>query len=139
MSAPNAKHGSPTHEQLMDVVEQLAECGVCSVGITGGEPLVRKDFLDIIDALVEREIAVSTIYTNGWLVDEVLLDELEKRGVRAGFQLSFDGVGCHDFLRGVSGAEEKRSPHSGFCAIAGTSRRSRCACIGATCTRFAKA
>ncbi len=107
MSAPNAKHGSPTHEQLMDVVEQLAECGVCSVGITGGEPLVRKDFLDIVDALVEREIAVSTIYTNGWLVDEVLLDELEKRGVRAGFQLSFDGVGCHDFLRGVSGAEEK--------------------------------
>ena len=57
MSAPNAKHGSPTHEQLMDVVEQLAECGVCSVGITGGEPLVRKDFLDIVDALVEREIA----------------------------------------------------------------------------------
>ncbi len=32
---------------------------------------------------------------------------LEARGVRPGFQLSFDGIGCHDFLRGVPGAEER--------------------------------
>lgn len=107
MSAPHAKHGVPTREELLDVVDQLAECGVLSVGITGGEPLMRDDFLDIVDALVQHGIHVKTIYTNGWLVDAALLDALEARGVRPSFQLSYDGVGYHDWLRGVPGAEER--------------------------------
>ena len=107
MSAPHAKHGSPSHEQIIAIADQLAECGVSQVGITGGEPLIREDFLDIIDALNERDIAIATLYTNGWLVDEALLDELDKRHVHPAFQLSFDGVGFHDFLRGVPGAEER--------------------------------
>ena len=107
MSAPHAKHGVPTREELLDVVEQLAECGVLSVGITGGEPLMRDDFMDIVDALVRHGIHIKTIYTNGWLVDEGLLDAFEARGVHPSFQISHDGVGCHDWLRGVPGAEER--------------------------------
>lgn len=107
MSAPHAKHGAPTHEQIIAIADQLAECGIFQVGLTGGEPLIREDFLEIIDALNEREIGVDVIYTNGWLVDEAFLDELEKRRLHPPFQLSFDGVGWHDFLRGVPGAEEK--------------------------------
>ena len=107
MSAPRAKHGAPTHEQIISIADQLAECGVFQVVLTGGEPLIREDFLDIIDALNEREIGIATIYTNGWLVDETFLDELDKRHVHPPFQLSFDGVGWHDFLRGVPGAEER--------------------------------
>ena len=107
MSAPHAKHGSPTRGQIVRVADQLAECGVFTVNITGGEPLVRGDLTEIIDLLNERQIGLETIYTNGWLIDETFLDMLEARGVRPGFQLSFDGVGCHDFLRGVPGAEER--------------------------------
>ncbi|MBR2779183.1 MAG: radical SAM protein [Firmicutes bacterium] len=107
MSAPNAKHGSPSHEQIIAIADQLAECGVFQVGLTGGEPLIREDFLDIVDALNEREIGIDVIFTNGWLVDEAFLDELEKRHVHPPFQLSFDGVGMHDFLRGIPGAEER--------------------------------
>ena len=107
MSAPHAKHGSPTHEQLMNIVDQLAECGVFRVGVTGGEPLIRQDFLEIVEALKQRDIGISVLYTNGWLVDEKLLDALEGMGMQTAFQLSYDGIGCHDFLRGVPGAEEK--------------------------------
>ena len=107
MSAPHAKHGAPTYEQIISIADQLADCGVFDVGITGGEPLIREDLFDIIDALNERDIGVSTIYTNGWLVDEAFLDGLDKRGVHPSFQISFDGVGWHDFLRGVPGAEER--------------------------------
>ena len=107
ISAPHAKHGSPNHAEIMDIVDQLAECGVYSVAITGGEPLIREDFLDIVEALNRHEITLTTIYTNGWLLDEAFLDSLEKKGVRPSFQLSFDGIGWHDFLRGVPGAEEK--------------------------------
>ena len=107
MSAPQAKHGSPTFEQLVDVADQLAECGVFRAVVTGGEPCMRDDLLDLVDALGERGIAIEKILTNGWLLDEAFLDGLDARGVRTRFQLSFDGVGCHDFLRGVPGAEER--------------------------------
>ena len=107
MSAPHAKHGSPSKEQLLSIVDQLAECGVFTVGLTGGEPLIREDLWEIIDALHEKEIGVSILYTNGWLVDEALLDKLDERKMHPNFQLSFDGVGWHDFLRGVPGAEER--------------------------------
>lgn len=107
MSAPDGKHGNPTHEQLMETVEQFVECGISQVGITGGEPLIRPDFLAIVKALTEREIGISCIYTNGWLVNEALLDSLEALGIKPSFQLSYDGVGQHDFLRGIEGCEER--------------------------------
>ena len=107
MSAPAGKYGSPSYEEIVRVADMLAQCGVFRVGLTGGEPLIRSDLLRILDALAEREIALTIIYTNGWLVDERLLDALEERGMHPNFQLSFDGVGCHDFLRGISGAEER--------------------------------
>ena len=51
MSAPHAKHGSPTREQIVRIADQLAECGVFPVSITGGEPLIRRDLPEIIDLL----------------------------------------------------------------------------------------
>lgn len=109
MSAPQARHGNPTQEQLMQIADQLAECGVFQVGITGGEPLIRGDFLDLVRALHQKEIGINLIYSNGWLIDEDLLDALDEieGGRKIPFQLSFDGIGRHDFLRGIPGAEEK--------------------------------
>ena len=107
MSAPSGKHGNPTHAQLMETMEQFVECGIYQVGITGGEPLIRPDFLEIVQELIRRDIGINCIYTNGWLVNEKLLDSLEAMGIKPPFQLSFDGVGQHDFLRGINGCEER--------------------------------
>ena len=107
MSAPHSKHGNPSYEDLKRIADQIKECGIRSVSLTGGEPLIRSDFLQIVDLLVERGIKLTQIYTNCMLVNEQLLDELEKRSLKPVFQVSFDGVGWHDFLRGVEGAEEK--------------------------------
>ena len=65
MSAPHAKHGSPSRAQILRVADQLAECGVFSVSITGGEPLVRGDLPEIIDLLNERETGLSRKRTKG--------------------------------------------------------------------------
>jgi len=105
-SAPHAVFGEPTLEQCFDLIKQMKECGILSVGITGGEPLIRKDFWQIIDALIEADIKVTTIYSNGWLINEALLDQFEKRNIKPAWQISFDGVGCHDDFRGIPGAEE---------------------------------
>lgn len=105
MSAPDAKYGELSHEQIMDIIRQLIECGVMEVSLTGGEPLVRKDFLEIVDALIAGGIRITTIYSNGKLVTDNLLDELDKRGIHPVFNMSYDGVdGWHDWLRGVDGA-----------------------------------
>ena len=106
MSAPDAKLGELSHEQIMKMVGELAACGVMNVSLTGGEPLVRKDFLEIVDALLEKEIRIIQIFSNGALVKEQLLKELDARGVRPEFNMSYDGLGWHDWLRGVPGAEE---------------------------------
>lgn len=105
MSAPRAKFGELSHDACMDVVRQLGEAGVPMVRLTGGEPLVRGDFLELVDALIEQNVHISEINTNGMLVDEALLDALEGRGIRPEFSLSFDGVGWHDWMRGMDGAE----------------------------------
>ncbi len=105
MSAPDAKFGELSHEQVMDIVQQLINCGVMEVSLTGGEPLVRKDFLEIVDALLAGGIRITTIYSNGKLVTDRLLNELDKRGIHPEFNMSFDGVdGWHDWLRGIDGA-----------------------------------
>ncbi len=105
MSAPNAKYGELSHEKVMDIARQLIACGVEEISLTGGEPLLRKDFLELVDVLTEGGIKITTIYSNGKLVTDKLLDELDRRGLHPCFNMSYDGVdGWHDWLRGVKGA-----------------------------------
>lgn len=106
LSSPSGAMGELSHDQCMDVIRQLSECGVQYVSLTGGEPLVRNDFLELVDEITRRGMFISTIYSNGMLIDQKLLDSLKSRGIKAGFQLSFDGVGWHDWMRGVPGAEK---------------------------------
>ena len=106
MSAPDAKYGELDHDTAMSIARQIVDCGIAEVTLTGGEPLVRGDFFDIVDVLLDGGVHISQIYSNGRLVTEELLKKLEDRGIRPEFNMSFDGVGWHDWLRGVPGAEK---------------------------------
>ncbi len=106
LSAPDGIHPEPDFDDCVRIADQLAECGIRTVTLTGGEPLLRKDFLRIAEILTEREITVSMIMTNGRFVTPEILDGLEKLGQTPNFQVSFDGIGHHDSMRGIKGAEE---------------------------------
>lgn len=105
-SAPEGVLGEPTLEQCFDIIHQMAACGIRQVAITGGEPLIRNDLFQIIDELQRNNIILTTLYSNGKLITQELLDGLKERKMHPGFQISFDGVGYHDWMRGVPGAEE---------------------------------
>ena len=107
MSAPQHKVEEFSHEQCMEIISQMAACGVQTISLSGGEALVRKDFWEIVDALTAADIKITAIFSNGLLLNEKFFAELERRNLRPEFQVSFDGVnGCHDWLRGVEGAEK---------------------------------
>lgn len=107
MSASKGALGEPTLDECMSIIDQLSECGVRKVSLTGGEPLIRRDFWEIADALREKDIKLTTVFSNGLLVNNELLNGFEARGMRPQFQFSFDGTGCHDWLRGLDGAESR--------------------------------
>ncbi|MBO4352677.1 MAG: radical SAM protein, partial [Eggerthellaceae bacterium] len=56
---PLASH--PSTEQCLSFVEQLAACGVRHVWITGGEPLLLQDFLQIAQALATAGVSIEDI------------------------------------------------------------------------------
>lgn len=106
VDGPDGKMGELSTEQAFDFIDQMAACGVLRVNITGGEPLVRKDFWQLIDRILSYKMTIGQFYTNGWLVDETVIEGFEKRGLKPDVQVSFDGAGWHDWMRGINGAEK---------------------------------
>ncbi|MCR5627295.1 MAG: radical SAM protein [Lachnospiraceae bacterium] len=107
MSAPDYKGEDITLEECIHILDELDSCGIKTLSLTGGEPLVHPDFYEILDEINKRNMQLETLYTNAALVDDKLLDELEKRRMHPVFNISFDGIDWHDWLRGEEGAEEK--------------------------------
>ena len=77
-----------------------------NVSITGGEPFVRKDIFKILEKIVESGMGIMQVYTNGLLLNQKILDWFKERGLKPDFVLSHDGVGCHDWMRGVENVEK---------------------------------
>ena len=94
-------------ERMMKLIEELAEMGVRKVHFSGGEPLLRPDFFDVIQNCAKRKMRVN-ITTNGTLVDGEKAKRLVKSGVRS-VSISIDGptAKIHDGIRGLKGAFKK--------------------------------
>ena len=103
----NPRTVEPKLEQLITLLDRMADCGVCRVRLNGGEPLMHRNLLTITGEMARRGIAICELLTNGTLITRELLDALEAQGQRPDWWISFDGLGCHDWLRGVPGTEGK--------------------------------
>ncbi|MBK7018486.1 radical SAM protein [Candidatus Neomicrothrix sp.] len=88
-SAPRSTRRIIGPEQMVAIAEQAAALGFKEVGVTGGEPFLRRDLPDIIVAMSEH--LPVTVLTNGTLFGGDRLDALDvlvDRPVR--FQISLD-------------------------------------------------
>ena len=100
-SVPELPHRDMTLTEIEHCLDRLAEVGVPVVGITGGEPFVRKDVADIVYA-IERRKMKTTMVTNGDLLTPERMGQLKRARNIVHFALSLDSldVGVYERLRG---------------------------------------
>lgn len=106
----NAADNTPLQSEFsMEEAEKLLDearaCGVNGFTITGGEPMLHKGFLDILKGICSRGMYVFELNTNGFYLTQDMLDEMKRIDCRPIIKISFDGIGCHDRMRGMPGAE----------------------------------
>ena len=92
-------------EECFRVIDEIAAFAPeCLTILTGGEPLLRRDILEIIRRAAERELWV-VVGTNGVSITENLARRLAEAGAR-GLSLSLDALDPdrHDRFRNVRGA-----------------------------------
>lgn len=127
MEAPSGRYGELSWEDTIRVIEQLEEANIHEVSLTGGEPFLRKDLPDIIAVLAKKRICVSEIFTNGLYISKEILEGIKGVGVSPRFQISYDGRGTHEHMRGVEGIEHaviaaiRKVRTAGFKAVISTS------------------
>lgn len=108
-----------TWEECQRLIGEMEECGIRSVMLTGGEPLIHPDFFRIVHAIAEKGMRVSRIYTNALKLTEETIQRLEAEGQRPEMMISFDGLGVHEWMRRVPGAEEKALKAIALCRTHG--------------------
>jgi radical SAM protein with 4Fe4S-binding SPASM domain len=92
-------------DECFKVIDEIAAFAPeCLTILTGGEPLLRRDILEIIRRAAERELWV-VVGTNGVRITENLSERLAEAGAR-GLSLSLDALDPdrHDRFRNVRGA-----------------------------------
>ena len=77
----------PEEEITLDDIRLLPE--MAFTNITGGEPFIRKDIGDIVEALYKKSNRI-VISTNGYFTDRIL--ELYRQFPKVGIRISIEGA-----------------------------------------------
>jgi MoaA/NifB/PqqE/SkfB family radical SAM enzyme len=93
-----------TTEKVFNILDQIAEAGCLWLLITGGEPLLRKDFLEIYSYAKKKGFIV-TLFTNGTLITPEIADYLVKWPPHK-VEISMYGVTAKTYegITGISGS-----------------------------------
>lgn len=76
--------------EVIDSLRKLAEMNILYLTLSGGEPLVRKDFFEIAGAAREMGFALR-IYTNGFLIDELTAKKIKAIANPVEMEISIHG------------------------------------------------
>jgi len=103
------------------ILEEAKPLGLTTVKLTGGEPLLHPDFMDLLQILSKEELGL-VLETNGILLTRSMarkISQFPKRFV----SISLDGAdaGTHEWVRGVPGCFDKTCQAVRSLADAGTS------------------
>ena len=94
-----------TADEWKKVIDQMPFFSILS--FIGGEPLLRKDFLEVYEYASKRFRGRINLYTNATLLDDKIAESFIKNKLLL-LSFSLDGVGdAHDKLRNCPGAFDK--------------------------------
>jgi AdoMet-dependent heme synthase len=92
---------------LCNCIEKAAKAGVMAVNFGGGEPLLRKDLLDIAACAARSGMRVS-MNSNGYLIDREKALQLKEAGFsKVGISIDSHLPEVHDKFRGMPGSHER--------------------------------
>ncbi len=104
-AVPGGRPGELSREEALSIAMQLVEARVPLVVLSGGEPLLRPDIWDVIEALEGVRVGLSS---NGTLVTRKVAENLAAAGISyVGVSLDSADPRVHDKIRGVKGAFER--------------------------------
>lgn len=96
-----------TTDQIKELIRQMEALNVCRLVISGGEPFLRKDLVDLIYYALLHDIVVPTVFTNGTVLNEHLERILRiDKPMTLAISLDGDTAESNDFIRG-SGSFDK--------------------------------
>ena len=94
-----------SHKDWLNVIDQIPFYSF--VTLVGGEPLIRKDFVDILYAVSKKTLGKLNVVTNGILINDEIIDAFIKSGMML-LSVSLDGYGKnHDINRAKDGIWDK--------------------------------
>ena len=96
-----------TLDDVRELSRQADELGLANIVITGGEPLIFKDFDQLVEAIDPQKFYI-TSDTNGWFLDSERAKHLKSIGVDK-IQLSLDSLNAeeHDAFRRAPGSHAR--------------------------------
>jgi radical SAM protein with 4Fe4S-binding SPASM domain len=109
---PNGNKNGNNHQemdtsQVMNILDEITSAGCLYLLMTGGEPLLRRDFPEIYQHAKELGLLV-TVFTNGTLISQKTLDLFEDMPPKA-IEISLYGATAETYegITGVSGSYER--------------------------------
>jgi len=106
-------------KQVLDILSKLSTVGLPALAFSGGEPLAREDFFEVV-AYAKKRIPYVSIATNGTLITKDNAKRLKDAGIDY-VEISLDGASAatHDWFRGIPGAFERTMEGIKNCIDAG--------------------
>ena len=75
-------------KEIIEFITRLSRDGIETITFTGGEPLLRKDLISILEFASNCGLGI-TIFTNGTLIDKRLLEIITKVNIDTDLRLAF--------------------------------------------------
>lgn len=91
-------------EEIKRVLEEISAFGVGRLAFSGGEPLMRRDFLEIAEYAGSLKIKSVAVSTNGTLINHEIARQLKAANLEVQVSIDGDIAEIHDEMRGVKGA-----------------------------------
>ncbi len=90
-----------------EIIDKLLDIDCKNIQLIGGEPLMHKDFMEILDYSHKKGFKRIDLFTNGTLIDETIAKKLGRYNINVRVSVYGHNPVVHDSITKVNGSFEK--------------------------------